>query len=93
MPAAMIIRGSNDIDDSGFEAVSPVPLIASGVLRIKAGNSGTVTVRWADDTDNAHVLEPGTAWQLVNVDLSKIELQGSAADQGYEFVGDTNRGI
>lgn len=91
MPAAAIIRGSIDVATASWDKVNPTELTCSGTLRIKSGNSGTITARWADDTTNTAVLEAGSVFPLVNVDLSKLELQASAADQGYSFIGDTYR--
>jgi hypothetical protein len=88
-----IFRGSADIDDSAFEPINATSLVCSGLLKINTDNTGTVTVRYAEDTDHEVVLEAGSSWPLVNVDLAKIELQASAANQGYQFVGDTYRGF
>jgi hypothetical protein len=94
MAAKAIFRGSIDISTGGtYDKVNATELRASGTLRIKSSNTGTVTVREADDTSNAVALEAGSVFPLVNVDLSKIELTASASDQGFEFVGDTDRGV
>ncbi len=88
-----VIRGSANISIGGtWDKVSSTSVICSGTLRIKSANSGSVTVRHTDDPANAHVLEAGSAWPLVNVDLNKIEVTADVANQGFEFVGDTFRG-
>lgn len=88
-----VIRSSANISTGGtWDKVSSTSVVCSGTLRVKSTNTGSVTVRHSDFASEAHVLEAGSSWPLVNIDLSKIEVTADIANQGFEFVGDTFRG-
>ena len=77
---------------TAFAPISETPLTVSGTLTARPGNTGTIVLRHNETADEATIYAGGSH-SFVRVDLSQIQIKGSAASQGYDFIGDNDRGL
>lgn len=71
--------------NGSYQKLSATALVATGKLLVLTGNSAATTLL-GDDGSTDIPLDKGQQYDLVNVDLSTIQVKGTASDK-VVFVG------